>query len=735
MSKPNVPNAPLPNDVLPQITWMLSELLFRQEGVRLADWPEEWYKLEQYAAKVRGWLESQPRALIRLEEAVRQYPLHTVIYRRTLEALLDLRAPTPHFVSNAPPDRCPACKQLLNGYWDCSYCGLELENAYRHSQLRQASAQPISELPLFYLLLPDPARRRVLILNGEREVVWSLGKTLDAREPVSAVMHREHRLLLADRVDNRVGEFSLFGDCHWAFDTSLSRAHQLSAPVGITAYTPVDTAQELFLLVDRDHHRVLAVDRHSRIHWEYGIRGEAGKEPGQLSSPAYAEYTAEGTVLIADQGNGRVLEIQPEQNNLLVWSSEEYLALNGPCHAHRLLNGHTLIVDPAAWRVIEIDRGGQLLEECIYYHSGHDLGLKIDAPHLVVRLPNQHVVIADQTRVIEINLPAKALVWSALLSELKFSREQDLNQTLSPDEAQLIRMEKERSLQMGHFDLDTSLQRIKMFSDAPSGFYLSLRSYLTDQNFHAGETILREGEEGDTMYLIASGRVKVIRQGEPVATLQTGEIFGEMALIPRQPRSADVVAAEDCTVLKLTKLAFETVLQAYPVIRERIRQLAGAREGMRKLDAFYYAPERLHQVNSLLQAQQQRIADIKQQLDTSRQTSLLRHWHPDWRLLYNRTERHLIHQANRAHQHAYEIHVEVGPGHGGKPATALRIVENLSGLGELLRLWPTVDALEAGKWEQELVLALLTPESRDLVAESLHHLPEIRRIEIHSLFF
>ncbi|GMU61897.1 MAG: hypothetical protein AMXMBFR34_36600 [Myxococcaceae bacterium] len=75
--------------------------------------------------------------------------------------------------------------------------------------------------------------------------------------------------------------------------------------------------------------------------------------------------------------------------------------------------------------------------------------------------------------------------------------------------------------------------------------------------FKAGETIFEEGELGDSIYVIASGEVEILRRdasGTPhgLATLGQREFFGEMSLIDKEYRSATVRAKSDCELLHLT---------------------------------------------------------------------------------------------------------------------------------------------------------------------------------------
>lgn len=79
-------------------------------------------------------------------------------------------------------------------------------------------------------------------------------------------------------------------------------------------------------------------------------------------------------------------------------------------------------------------------------------------------------------------------------------------------------------------------------------------------SFQAGDTILSEGEDGDTAYLINSGSVEVIvgkgDRARSVATLGAGEVFGEIGLIDAGPRSASVKAVTDteCVVTTYDEL-------------------------------------------------------------------------------------------------------------------------------------------------------------------------------------
>lgn len=85
-----------------------------------------------------------------------------------------------------------------------------------------------------------------------------------------------------------------------------------------------------------------------------------------------------------------------------------------------------------------------------------------------------------------------------------------------------------------------------------------------------GETLFKQGDKGDTLYLIEEGSVAVSIKGEKqeqtVATLKSGDIVGEMALVTEEVRSASVKALEPTRLLALTKERFGDILKADPKI-------------------------------------------------------------------------------------------------------------------------------------------------------------------------
>jgi len=93
-----------------------------------------------------------------------------------------------------------------------------------------------------------------------------------------------------------------------------------------------------------------------------------------------------------------------------------------------------------------------------------------------------------------------------------------------------------------------------------------------------GALVLKEGEDGDCAYLIQSGSVTVFAYNNDtridLASFTVGEIFGELSLIFDEPRSASVVADEDCNLIVITRQTLEHKLdKSDPTVRAIVRML------------------------------------------------------------------------------------------------------------------------------------------------------------------
>lgn len=87
------------------------------------------------------------------------------------------------------------------------------------------------------------------------------------------------------------------------------------------------------------------------------------------------------------------------------------------------------------------------------------------------------------------------------------------------------------------------------------------------QHLHTDEMVFDQGDFGDKVFVIVSGEAEVLRDGQLVATLKTGEIFGEMALISDRPRSASIRARTPLDLISISRDAFEKLVTHLPGVK------------------------------------------------------------------------------------------------------------------------------------------------------------------------
>ena len=136
----------------------------------------------------------------------------------------------------------------------------------------------------------------------------------------------------------------------------------------------------------------------------------------------------------------------------------------------------------------------------------------------------------------------------------------------------------------GHqFDRINVLRKISLFRSLNDDEFESLAKSSSTQSFVQGETLIRQGDEGDSMYVLLEGLLEVFRSGEGnretrVAQIQAGRFFGEMSLLTGEPRSATIRAALNSIVLTIQKPAMVSLLENRPGLVDHLsRSLAERR--------------------------------------------------------------------------------------------------------------------------------------------------------------
>ncbi|NWF62239.1 MAG: cyclic nucleotide-binding domain-containing protein [Fischerella sp.] len=125
------------------------------------------------------------------------------------------------------------------------------------------------------------------------------------------------------------------------------------------------------------------------------------------------------------------------------------------------------------------------------------------------------------------------------------------------------------------------VRRVPIFKELRDDFIVRLASVMDELSFPNNYTIFKEGDEGRSLYIVVSGKVKVHIGNQQLAVFPKGESFGEMAVFDAQPRSASATTLEPCECLELTQEQLYEAIDETPeiavniigILSRRIREL------------------------------------------------------------------------------------------------------------------------------------------------------------------
>jgi voltage-gated potassium channel len=122
------------------------------------------------------------------------------------------------------------------------------------------------------------------------------------------------------------------------------------------------------------------------------------------------------------------------------------------------------------------------------------------------------------------------------------------------------------------------VSQVPFFEGLGAGLIAEVARLLKPRKFYAGAPIMRSGDAGDCMYFIVSGQVGV-QLSDRVLTIGDGSFIGEMALISGAPRTATVLAQNDCELLELDLADFRDLAARHPELKAAIVAEAERRTG------------------------------------------------------------------------------------------------------------------------------------------------------------
>ena len=141
------------------------------------------------------------------------------------------------------------------------------------------------------------------------------------------------------------------------------------------------------------------------------------------------------------------------------------------------------------------------------------------------------------------------------------------------------KLEHEEEARVAH--LEAELRSVGFLEVLPKEVLHQLALSISERRYAPGERIIREGDEGEELFIVEHGRVRVEiggRRRQEVARLGPGQFFGEMSLMTGAERKASVSAIDEVTVLVLARSALQPVLAENPELAELISEALAERQ-------------------------------------------------------------------------------------------------------------------------------------------------------------
>jgi CRP/FNR family transcriptional regulator, cyclic AMP receptor protein len=121
------------------------------------------------------------------------------------------------------------------------------------------------------------------------------------------------------------------------------------------------------------------------------------------------------------------------------------------------------------------------------------------------------------------------------------------------------------------------LTAIPLFSHLSDEESKRLAAFATETSIAEGQILMKQGDYSTELIAIEEGTADVLRDGNRIASLNQGDLIGEMGLLEREPRNADVIATSPMRVIKLThweirRMSEETLDRIKAIVNERRQQ-------------------------------------------------------------------------------------------------------------------------------------------------------------------
>lgn len=400
----------------------------------------------------------------------------------------------------------------------------------RNSEESHISFSSLHALPAGYLPIPDPKRSRIFVINQNRFVIWQLTQTQTVMKcPVDFIFVNDS-LFFVDLELNQIVECHKDGSTRWMLSSENHPHLELFNPAKITAY--YHHSEIHLLVVDKGNHRVIDLKKNHEITWQIGTKGISGQTEGYLSFPEDVQMTPQGTVLIADTGNFRVLEFK---DHVLI---HEEKGFKYPIFVQRLNSGHTIILDSGQFQILEFDEQWNEVNSTYYYYPGLSERYKISKPTKVILRDEKSIVLIDRDRLLEVSLWHGHILWFSFLEDCFIH---------TPDSTSNFEFNK--------IDL---LKKVKYFENFSEKELQDVSELLVLKCYQEFEYIYQPGESLNHVLFIARGTVDTFNKNKQfLENYSAGSVLNEAALLNSSKRNTIAKASSYCEIYCLSLTDFQ----------------------------------------------------------------------------------------------------------------------------------------------------------------------------------
>jgi CRP/FNR family transcriptional regulator, cyclic AMP receptor protein len=119
---------------------------------------------------------------------------------------------------------------------------------------------------------------------------------------------------------------------------------------------------------------------------------------------------------------------------------------------------------------------------------------------------------------------------------------------------------------LNNFERLLLIRGVSIFQELRDDFLIRLSAVMEEKQFTPKQPIIQQGDEGNSLFIVAQGRVRIHAGAQELTQLGRGDFFGEMSLFDRAPRSATATPLESCSCLELTQQQLYEAIQETPEI-------------------------------------------------------------------------------------------------------------------------------------------------------------------------